>query len=256
LWRKVADALEPSEVRVILPDIIGLGLSDKPTDARLHTLEQHAAWFGRLLDELSPGPFIFAAQDWGGPIGLRALADRPDLCAGMVLGNTVIGPPRPGFKANLFHRIAKMPIVSDALFRWGGFPQSTLFAVQGDKRSIQPFSWEARAYRWPLRDRAQNLAPLALARMVPDSPDHPSIDALQRCHDYVTSFGGPISLVWGLRDPILGRVINHVARALPNAHVTRTQAGHFLQEEVPMELAQAIRDVAGRAFAKRASAAN
>jgi haloalkane dehalogenase len=149
-----------------------------------------------------------------------------------------------------------MPVVSDALFRWAGFPQNVLFAVQGDKRSIQPLSWEARAYRWPLRGRAHNLAPLALARMVPDSPSHPSIDALKRCDRFVTSFDGPMQLVWGVRDPVLGRVINHAERALPRAKVTRTKAGHFLQEEVPLEIAQAIREVAGDAFAKRAATVN
>jgi haloalkane dehalogenase len=90
--------------------------------------------------------------------------------------------------------------------------------------------------------------------MVPDSPDHPSIPALRRCDEFITSFDGPIALVWGVRDPVLGRVINHVERALPRAQVRRTPAGHFLQEEVPAEIAQAIRDVAGRAFAKRARA--
>ena len=57
----------------------------------------------------------------------------------------------------------------------------------------------------------------------------------------------PIALVWGTRDPILGRVINHLERPRPDAQVTRTAAGHFLQEEVPDQLADAILDVAARA---------
>jgi haloalkane dehalogenase len=88
------------------------------------------------------------------------------------------------------------------------------------------------------------VAPLALARMVPDSPAHPSIAALRQCQSVVEAFTGPAALVWGERDPVLGRVLSHLARLLPAASVTRTQAGHFLQEEVPDEIAAAIREVA------------
>ena len=57
----------------------------------------------------------------------------------------------------------------------------------------------------------------------------------------------PIEIVWGKRDPILGRVINHLERLRPDAKITRTDAGHFLQEEVPAELADAVLSVASRA---------
>jgi haloalkane dehalogenase len=57
----------------------------------------------------------------------------------------------------------------------------------------------------------------------------------------------PVELVWGTRDPILGRVISHLAQLRPDTGVVRTAAGHFLQEEVPEPLADAIVDVARRA---------
>ena len=60
----------------------------------------------------------------------------------------------------------------------------------------------------------------------------------------MASWTGPAALVWGDRDPILGRVRGHLARLLPHADVTATQAGHFLQEEVPEAIAAAIRKVA------------
>ena len=91
-----------------------------------------------------------------------------------------------------------------------------------------------------------NTAPLALARMVPDSPEHPSIEPLERCQAMVEAFDGPAAIVWGERDPILGRLLRRTQRLLPNAEVTTTQAGHFLQEEVPVEIAAAIRSVAAR----------
>lgn len=246
LWRKVALALAGERLRVVMPDLVGLGLSDKPRDPSLHTLENHARWLGALLDALAPGRLVFVAQDWGGPIGLRALAEpaRAPRVAGLVLANTVIGPPRPGFRPTAFHRFARLPVVSALAFRVAGFPQNTLGWAQGDKRSIS--GEVARAYRWPLRRFADRVAPLALARMVPDSETHPSVAPLRRCQELVDAFTGPAAIVWGDRDPVLGRVRSFVERRLPNAPVTRTAAGHFLQEEVPEALAAAVRDVTRR----------
>ncbi len=245
LYRKVFTRLAGAGVRAIAPDIVGLGLSDKPRAMEAHTLEHHARWFGTLLDELGLERFVFVCQDWGGPIGLRALADRADRVAGLVVLNTAIGPPRPDFRPTAFHRFARMPIVSDLVFRGLSFPQSTMWMAQGDRFSIRGDA--ARAYRYPLRGLANNVAPLALARMVPDSLAHPSVPALQRCLEFVEGFRGPAAIVWGDRDPVLGRVRSFVERKLPRAHVTRTRAGHFLQEEVPDEIASAIRDVVAAA---------
>jgi haloalkane dehalogenase len=102
----------------------------------------------------------------------------------------------------------------------------------------------ARAYRFPLRGLAQNAAPLALARMVPNRPTHPSIEPLRRCQELIESYSGPAAIVWGDRDPVLGRVRSWIEKLLPKARVTRTRAGHFLQEEVPGEIADAIGFVA------------
>ena len=241
LWRKVAAALGEG-YRVVMPDLVGLGLSDKPRDPAAHTLEAHGRWMRALWDALGLDRFVLVVQDWGGPIGLRALAERPDRARGLVLGNTVVGPPRPGFRPSAFHRLARVPLLADALFRLGGFPQNLLALAQGDRGSIR--GEVARAYRWPLRHLGDRVAPLALARMVPDSFAHPSIEPLERCQGAATAFSGPIAIVWGDRDPVLGRVRSHLERLLPRASVRRTEAGHFLQEEVPEALATAIREVA------------
>lgn len=243
LWRKVVAALAGDGMRLVVPDLVGLGLSDKPHDAEAHSLVAHGTWLGRLLDEVVPGEFALAVQDWGGPIGLWAASDRVARVTGVVLGNTVIGPPRPGFKATGFHRFARMPLVSDAVFKLGGFPQNLMAMAQGDKTSI--IGKTALAYMWPLRRLRDRVAPLALARMVPDSLEHASIPALERCQETFEALRVPIAAVWGMRDPILGRLITHLERLRPELKVTRTQAGHFLQEEVPDELADAIREVVG-----------
>ena len=83
--------------------------------------------------------------------------------------------------------------------------------------------------------------------MVPDSHQHPSIPALEKCDELFRSIQVPIAIVWGKRDPVLGRIINHLERTRPDATIVRTGAGHFLQEEVPEQLADAVLDVVGRA---------
>jgi len=238
LWRKVALLLDPTRYRVIMPDLVGLGFSDKPRDPRAHTLDNHIRWFGTLIDRLGLSDLVFAGQDWGGPIGFGALAERRQRVAGLVVLNTAISPPRADFRPSAFHRFARLPLVSDAVFRLGGFPQAYLGFAQGDRKSIDRRA--LIAYVTPLLDPRFNAAPLALARMVPDSQSHPSIPALQRVHDFVAGFAGPSSIVWGTRDPILGRMLGWVEKNLPRARVWRTNAGHFLQEEVPDEIALGI----------------
>jgi pimeloyl-ACP methyl ester carboxylesterase len=242
LYRKVVTALLGEPLRLIVPDLVGLGFSDKPRRAFEHTIEAHARWLGAVLDEGPLDGLVFVGQDWGGPIGLRALADRPGLAEGLVVLNTVLSPPRPGFRPTLFHRLAHLPGVGEALFRGLGFPQNVLGRVQGDPRSIS--GDVARAYRFPLAGLARNVAPLALARMVPHSLDHPSIEPLRQVQRFVEGFAGPSAIVWGDRDPILGRARSWIQKLLPRARVTVTPAGHFLQEEVPNEIADAVRFVA------------
>ncbi len=220
---------------------MGLGFSDKPRQLAVHSLERHAEWIGRLVDELDLTGVILVLHDWGGPIGLRAFADRADRVAGLVVLNTVLSPPKPGFRSTFFHRFSRMPLVSDLAFRVLGFPQNALHRVQGDPASIR--NEVARAYRHPLRRFRDRAAPLALARMVPHSFEDPSIAPLERCREFSEAFRGPAEIVWGRRDPILGRVAGWAQRLLPQADVTPTDAGHFLQEEVPADIAAAIRRV-------------
>ena len=222
LWRKVIAAVRAKNpaLRLIAPDLVGLGLSSKP-DASAHTIEHHAKWLGRVIDRVDPArKLIVVAQDWGGPISLHAMSSRRDRLAGLVLGNTAVSPPREGFKPTLFHRLAQLPVVSTLLFRELGFPLGALHFSQSDRSSIR--GDVARAYRWPLRRRADRAAPLALARMVPGSQSHPSVPALRVCEELFRTAQVPISIVWGTKDPVLGRVINHLERMRPDAKVVRT----------------------------------
>lgn len=247
LWRKVIAALDPTRFRCIAPDMLGLGLSSKLPSVEDHSLERHIAAMTTLLEGLELRDIIFVGQDWGGPIVAGLGANAPERVAGMVLANTsVLVPPRP--RGTAFHRFAHMPVISDLVFRGLGFPQIGLGVAQGDRRSIS--GEVARAYMWPLRHMADRAAPLALARMVPNGPDHPSLPALRRGEAWARGFQGPTALVWGRNDPILGHVVIHHLRAFPKASITHTMAGHFLQEEVPEQLARAVEHIADQLDAR------
>jgi cis-3-alkyl-4-acyloxetan-2-one decarboxylase len=253
LYRRVAAALAGDRLRLVMPDLVGLGLSDKPRDPAVHSIEQHARWLGALLDELRLGPMVLVVHDWGGPTAMRAMVDRREDLAGLVVLNTVLSPPPSDFRPTAFHRFARMPVASNLAFRLG-FPQNMLWSVQGDRSSIR--GEVARGHQYPLRRMRDRVAPLALARMVPDSFQHPSIEPLERVRELTESFRGPAAIVWGDRDPVLGRVRNWIARLLPQAEVTRTEGGHFLQEEVPEPIAAAIRRVAAECWPGESRNAN
>lgn len=241
LWRQVIARL--GGLRAVAPDLIGLGLSSKLPRLEDHTVADHAAAIAELIARLDLRGAILVVQDWGGPIGVVAAASQPQRIAGLVVLNTAVVLPRHPHGTS-FHRFARMPVVSDLAFRVLGFPLGILHRAQGDRSTMR--GQVARAYRWPLRHMRDRIAPLALARMVPDSSDHPSIAPMRRGQAWVESFTGPSAIVWGSEDPILGRALKRHRQALPNADVTVTKAGHFLQEEVPAEIAAAINSVAAR----------
>jgi cis-3-alkyl-4-acyloxetan-2-one decarboxylase len=248
LWRKVIAALTGH--RCVAPDLLGFGLSSRLPREDDHRLDRHADTLLELVDALELDRVVLVGQDWGGPIaaslGARLSAARGDRVAGVVLANTSVLVPREP-RGTLFHRFARAPVVSDIAFKLLGIPQNLLWAAQGDRRSIR--GDVARAYRWPLRRRADRVGPLALARMVPDSVAHPAIDELRFAEAWIRGFEGPMALVWGTKDPILGKALRRHEEAFPDAPVTLTRAGHFLQEEVPDALAAAIVDVCRRAQA-------
>ncbi|MDH3588090.1 MAG: alpha/beta fold hydrolase [Gammaproteobacteria bacterium] len=238
LWRRVIARLIPGGVRIIAPDLIGLGLSSKPRDPAVHTLEFHANQISALIGALQLESVTIVGQDWGGPIVGLAAARHPQWIHGAVFANTTLVQPTKQPRVTPFHRFANMPFFSDLAFKQFLYPMPVLHKVQGDPESIG--RKEKRAYRFPLRNRADRVAPLALARMVPLNLEHPTVTSLGDADAWARQFRGPVRLVWGMKDPILGRSLKKMKELFPAAPVTETDAGHFLQEEVPMVLAEAI----------------
>jgi haloalkane dehalogenase len=244
LWRDVIRNLLPRGYRIIAPDLMGFGLSDKPVKVSAHSVTRHVRLMTRLVRGLvgNEAPVIMVGQDWGGPIAAGVGSHLGDQLAGMVFGNTAILPPRRPLKPKLFHTFSHLPIISDVVFRGMNFPLPVLAAMQGDPRSIAGL--ETFAYTWPFVLPWRRTGPLALARMVPNREGHPSLDELDRIGEWVQSWRGPLGLIWGLRDPILGRAFYRHRDAFPQATIIETPGGHFLQEEVPALFADLIHEIA------------
>jgi pimeloyl-ACP methyl ester carboxylesterase len=238
LWRKVIPRLARAGLRVVAPDLLGFGLSAKPSRVRDHTCEGHVNILTSLLEALDLTEVTVVGQDWGGPIAAGVAARAPHRVRAAVFANTTVLDPRRPLRTTTFHRLSRIPVVSEILFQGLGFPVWALHRVQGDPRSIG--AAERKAYAYPFRRLSERAAPLAFARMVPHREGHPSLPLLLETDRWARAFKGPSALVWGRRDPILGRALKRMREAMPSARVVETEAGHFLQEEVPEALADAI----------------
>ena len=237
LYRKVVEKLPLNKVRVIMPTSLGLGFSSK-IPASEHTAENHIYWINKVLKELKLKELVYAGQDWGGPIGMGALSLSPELLKGAVLLNTGFNAPKANADLSPAHALVKTPVIGELLLE-------VIFSIFERLKSVQgnPDSWNsevAELYGRPVYESGNSKAPLAMMRMVPDGPNHPSASSMRRIEEYVNTLEIPAEIVWGENDPILGRALPIMQQNFPNARLTKTTAGHFLQEEVPNEIAEAL----------------
>ena len=237
LYRKVVEKLPLDKVRVIMPTSLGLGFSSK-IPASEHTAENHIYWINKVLKELELKELVYAGQDWGGPIGMGALSLSPELLKGAVLLNTGFNAPKVNADLSPAHALVKTPVIGELLLE-------VIFSIFERLKSVQgnPDSWTsevAELYGRPVYESGNSKAPLAMMRMVPDGPNHPSTPSMRRVEEYVNTLEIPAEIVWGENDPILGRALPIMQQNFPNARLTKTTAGHFLQEEVPNEIAEAL----------------
>jgi cis-3-alkyl-4-acyloxetan-2-one decarboxylase len=240
LYRLVAERLAGEPLRLIMPDLMGLGFSDRVPAGRF-TLADHTGWMAEVVEGLEIDDAIVVVQDWGGAIGVGAVAAHPGMMTGLVVLNTAITAPRPGFKPTTFHRVFSNRVVR-SFAAYTGLLEKNMGRAQGDRQSISGVVRDS--YLYPLRQHG-NDAVVDFVAMVPDSMEHPSVEGLTRVEEYVAAFDGPAHIVWGKQDPVLSKLLGRTSRLLPQAGVTATLAGHFLQEEVPDEIAFAIKTVAG-----------
>lgn len=240
LYRKVWQELPTDRMRLIMPTMVGLGFSTK-VPASQHTLENHIRWMNAALRQLDLGGVVYVGQDWGGAVGLGALMRSPELLKGMVILNTGWTAPKEKFELSRPHAIAATPIVGELLLENVVSIFDRLHETQGDPTSIPPEV--AALYKRPVIESGNKKGPLALMRMVPTGPDHPTSPLMGEVEAYAKTLKVPTEIVWGMRDPILARILPVMTEMYPEARVTETEAGHFLQEEVPVEIAEAIERV-------------
>ena len=182
----------------------------------------------------------------GGPVGMGALSLSPGVLKGAVVMNTGFRAPRAPMDLSRAHALVKTPLVGELVVE---ALSSVFFArlprVHGDPATMPPRVMDL--YRRPLEDSGNAKATLALMRMVADGPDHASSPALRHIERYVEGLDIPVELVWGMNDPILGRGLPFMQKIFPTAPVTETEAGHFLQEEVPEIIAAALLRIVDKA---------
>ena len=238
LYRKVVESLPLDSVRAIMPTMVGLGFSTK-VPASEHTLDNHMRWMNSVLKTLNLTEVVFVGQDWGGPVGMGALSLSPDVLKGAVVMNTGVRAPRVPMDLSRAHALVKTPLVGELLVEaMSPLFFSRLAEVQGDPATMPPQVMDL--YRRPLQDSGNAKATLALMRMVADGPDHASSPALRDIERYAEGLDIPAELVWGMNDPILARGLPVMQKTFPTAPVIETEAGHFLQEEVPEIIAAAV----------------
>ena len=235
--RLIAEELPKDRVRLIMPTMVGLGFSSK-VPASGHTVDNHMRWINSVLVQLQITELVYSGQDWGGPVGMGALSLSPGLIKGAVMLNTGFGAPTEPVNLSVPHALVKIPVFGELMLEVFFSIFEGMHRLQGDRDQLT--ADEANLYGKPVLESGNAKAPLAMMRMVPDGPDHPSTPAMRTIVNYVWDLDIPAEIVWGMKDPILALGLPAMKKFFPEAPVTETLGGHFLQEEVPVEIATAV----------------
>lgn len=241
LYRHMIPPLAADGHRVIAPDLVGFGRSDKPTDRAAHSYAAHVEWMRTLLfDRLDLTDITVFCQDWGGLIGLRLLAEHPQRFTAAVVANT--GMPTGD---------QTMP---EAFQQWQHFSQTVeVFPigtmVQGATlRELRPE--EVAAYDAPFPDESYKEGPRITPALVPTRPDDPASAANRSAWESLQQFDKPLVTAFSDSDPITGGGHRVFHKLVPGAHgqdhVT-IHGGHFLQEDAAADLVAVIRKTAEEA---------
>lgn len=235
LYRRMVPVLS-RRFRVIAPDFVGFGRSDKPTDITWYTYDRHTAAIEGLIEHLDLRGTTVVVQDWGGPIGLRAAVDRKDRFGRLVVLNTGLfgggeGWPTPGF------------------LRWRNFAERAgldLPVGRVMQASVAKPLDEAvvAAYEapWPVRESKAGVAAFPL--LVPLAAGDPGASEMRRVAAELQGWPVPALVAWSDQDPVF--TLDHgraMAAALPGAagHMWVVEgAGHMLQEDRGEAIAERI----------------
>ena len=233
-YRRLLAALPPLGLRAIAPDHIGMGRSDKPTDADYpYTLARRVSDLTAFVDGLGlTEPLSLVVHDWGGAIGLAWAVDHVEQVDKMVLLNTGAFPLPPGKTMPWSLRAARLPVVGDfAVRRLNAFSLGAL--ALGSGRAV--LGAEARAgLLAPYDSPEHRTAVLRFVQDIPLSPRDASYAVLERTEQRLPLLAGvPTQVFWGMKDPVFdATVLEHLLTLLPQAQVHRyADAGHYVLED-------------------------
>ena len=230
LWRRIVPQLPG---RVVAPDLIGFGRSDKPADVGWYSYDRHVDSIARLVAALDLRDLTLVVHDWGGPIGLRFAVEHPERVARLAILNTGIGggaAPSPTWLR--FRAVVRE--LGDALDVGRLVEAGTSRGLADDVRA---------AYDAPFAPPASKAGALAFPELVPTDPEHPNTAPMNRVRDALRDWRKPTVVVWGADDRVLPVGIAHgLVELIPGARgpVLLDGASHFLQEDAPDEVAAAI----------------
>lgn len=233
LYRKFVPPLTAAGHRVIAPDLIGFGKSDKPAARADYTYERHVAWMSDWLTALDLQGITLFCQDWGGLIGLRLVAAFPDRFARLVVANTGL-PVGSGSSAGF-----------DA---WLAFSQNVpLFPVGaivngGTTRELS--ADEIAAYDAPFPDERYKEGARQFPTLVPITPEHASVAENRAAWTVLERFDKPVLTAFSDKDAVTAGgekiFIERIPGARGQPHTIITGGGHFLQEDAPEQLSTLI----------------
>jgi haloalkane dehalogenase len=237
LYRKMIGPLVAAGHRVVAPDLVGFGRSDKPTAQDDYTYARHVEWMRQVLfDHLDLRDITYFGQDWGGLVGLRLVAADPSRYARVAVGNTGL-PTGHGAP-------------SQAFLDWQRFSQTTdqfpvgLIINGGTSTDLAPEV--VAAYDAPFPVEEAKAGARIFPTLVPTSADDPGGIDNQAAWKVLESFDRPFLCCFSDEDPITkgndAPFRAKVPGAQDQAHTTIEGGGHFLQEDRGPELAQVLID--------------
>ena len=237
MWRRPIAALSEHGRRCVAFDHMGFGRSDKPPHLGRYSLQAHIEHARRVVEQLDLSDVTLVAHDWGGPIGLGAMLDHTDRLSGAVLVNTWAWE-LPSFVPP-FIREFRTEGLGEILVLGGNlFVES----IPGGMANREPDPVMMEAYRAPFPDYWSRLGMLAFQRDIPFTERDRSAALMGSIHERLEQLDIPVTLVWGMRDPVFQPVFMDQWRELfPGARVVELEdAAHFVPEDRPDAVIEAL----------------
>lgn len=250
LWRDVAAPLLKTGYRVIMPDQIGFGLSEKPNDHRVHSLENHAANIVALVDRLDLSRVTLVCHDWGGPTGLAAALTRPDRVAAVAVMSTWAWvTPTSSLHTGMAWRLLHAPLVGAYMAgRHAAMPDRAMYLSVVDRAR---FNERSRAgYTTVLDDPDERALTWIWPRSIPlGLPTDIARDWFAGLEAGVRDLRLPGTVIWGREDDVFppDTFARRWHELWPHAEGTHLVTGrHFLQEDSGSEIGKLLVDFGDR----------